>query len=108
MRVAAVGLGLAAALVAVALFLFVWSFFGAPGAGKTRRFEVLPSESSSSLIARLAGEQLRRARACSAPTCTCSIRRSSSRRAATSCATICPRASYCGDWHARRAVARRV
>ncbi|HXK20456.1 MAG TPA: endolytic transglycosylase MltG [Polyangiaceae bacterium] len=58
LRVAAVGLGLAATLVAVALLLFVWSFFGASGAGKTQPFEVRPSESSSSLVARLADARL--------------------------------------------------
>jgi len=58
LRVAAVGLGLAGALVALALLLFVWSFFSAPGAGKTQHFEVLPNESSSSFVARLEQAQL--------------------------------------------------
>ena len=58
LRVAAVGLGLSGALVAVALFLFVWSYFGAPGAGKTQHFEVLTNESSGSLVGRLAQAKL--------------------------------------------------
>ena len=58
MRVAAVGLGLSSALVAVALVLFVWSFFGVPGAGKNQHFEVLANESSSSFIGRLAQAKL--------------------------------------------------
>jgi UPF0755 protein len=53
LRVAAAGLGLAGTLAALALVLFVWSFFSAPGAGKTQHFEVLPNESSGSLVGRL-------------------------------------------------------
>jgi UPF0755 protein len=58
MRVAAVGLGLSGAFVALALVLFVWSFFGAAGTGKTQHFEVLASESSGSFVARLAQAKL--------------------------------------------------
>jgi UPF0755 protein len=58
MRIAAVGLGLAGALVAVALLLFVWSFFGPPGTGKTQHFEVLRNESDGAFVGRLAAARL--------------------------------------------------
>jgi UPF0755 protein len=58
MRVAAVGLGLAAVLVAVALLLFGWSFVPAAGAGKVQHFEVLPGDSTGSLVAKLVEAQL--------------------------------------------------
>ncbi|HVY27166.1 MAG TPA: endolytic transglycosylase MltG [Polyangiaceae bacterium] len=54
MRVAALGLGLVSALVALALTLFAWSFFHGPGTGQVQHFEVLPEESTGSLVGRLA------------------------------------------------------
>lgn len=58
LRIAAVGLGVAGSLSALALLLFGWSFFHGPGAGKAQRFEVLPGEDSALLSARLAQAQL--------------------------------------------------
>lgn len=58
LRIAALGLGLSGALVGVATALFAWSFVQAPGSGKVQRFEVRTSESTESLIARLASAQL--------------------------------------------------
>jgi UPF0755 protein len=58
LRVAAAGLGLAAALAGLALLLFGWSFLRAPGGGKVQRFEVLPGESAGSLVGRLAAAGL--------------------------------------------------
>jgi UPF0755 protein len=58
LRVAAVGLGVAGSLVALALLLFGWSFMHGPGTGTVRRFEVLPNEDTASLAARLAQAQL--------------------------------------------------
>lgn len=52
--IVAASLGLAAALVALALLLFGWSFLRGPGSGKVQRFEVLAEESSGSLAGRLA------------------------------------------------------
>ncbi len=52
------GLGLAGALVCVAVLLFGWSFLRGPGDGKVQHFEVLASESTGSLIARLAAAGL--------------------------------------------------
>jgi UPF0755 protein len=57
-RVAAIGLGLAGALVVLAALLFGWSFVHAPGAGKVLHFEVLPNESDGSLVARLTEARL--------------------------------------------------
>lgn len=53
LRVAAAGLGLAGALAGIALLLFGWSFLRASGSGTVRRFEVLPGESTGSLVQRL-------------------------------------------------------
>lgn len=53
LRIAALGVGLASALVALALTLFGWSFFHGPGAGQVQHFEVLPGESTGSLVGRL-------------------------------------------------------
>jgi UPF0755 protein len=53
MRVAAVGVGLAATLVALALMLLVWSFFSGPGQGRIQHFEIHPNESDGSVVARL-------------------------------------------------------
>jgi UPF0755 protein len=58
LRIAALGLGVAGSLVALATLLFGWSFLHGPGAGKVQRFEVLPGEDSGSLAARLAEAQL--------------------------------------------------
>jgi UPF0755 protein len=58
LRVAAVGLGIAGSLAVLALALFGWSFVHGPGPAKTVHFEVLPSEDSGSLAARLARAQL--------------------------------------------------
>jgi peptidoglycan lytic transglycosylase G len=58
MRVAAIGVGLAGALVALAALLFAWSFWPGPGSGKVQRFEVLPNETDGSLVARLAEARL--------------------------------------------------
>jgi UPF0755 protein len=58
LRIAAVGVGIAGALVALATLLFAWSFLHGPGAGETERFEVLPNEDVGSLSARLAQAQL--------------------------------------------------
>jgi UPF0755 protein len=58
LRIAALGLGLAGSLVALALLLFGWSFLHGPGAGTVLRFEVLPNEDSGALAARLAQAQL--------------------------------------------------
>jgi UPF0755 protein len=57
-RVAAIGLGLAGALVVLAALLFGWSFLHAPGAGRVLPFEVRPGESEGSLVARLAEAEL--------------------------------------------------
>lgn len=54
LRVAGIGIGLASALVAVALVLFGWSFVRGPGEGKIQHFEVRQGESTGSLIGRLA------------------------------------------------------
>ncbi|HYP88999.1 MAG TPA: endolytic transglycosylase MltG, partial [Polyangiaceae bacterium] len=54
----AVSLGLAGAMVALALALFGWSFWHGPGTGKVQHFEVLPNESESSLVGRLADREL--------------------------------------------------
>ncbi len=54
LRVAAAGLGLAGALATLALALFAWSFVHGPGTGKVQHFEVLPEESTGSLVGRLA------------------------------------------------------
>jgi UPF0755 protein len=54
LRVAAVGLGLTAALAALGLALFAWSFVRGPGAGKVQHFEVRAGESDELLVARLA------------------------------------------------------
>jgi UPF0755 protein len=56
--VAAAGLGLAGAVVSVAVALFGWSFFHAPGEGRVHKFDVMPSESSSALVERLKGAGL--------------------------------------------------
>lgn len=53
LRVAAAGLGLAAALASLSLLLFGWSFLRGPGDSKAQRFEVLAGESTGSLVARL-------------------------------------------------------
>jgi len=58
LRIAALGLGVAGSLVALATLLFGWSFLHGPGAGKVQRFEVLAGEDSSALAARLAQAQL--------------------------------------------------
>ncbi len=58
LRIAAVGLGIAGSLVALALALFSWSFVHGPGAGKVQHFEVLPNEAEGSLAARLQAAQL--------------------------------------------------
>jgi UPF0755 protein len=58
LRVAALGLGLCGALASVALLLFCWSFFRAPGAGKVQRFEVKAGESTAQLVSRLEQSQL--------------------------------------------------
>ena len=58
LRIAALGLGVAASLVALALVLFGWSFVHGPGAGKVQPFEVLPNEDEGSLAGRLAQAQL--------------------------------------------------
>jgi UPF0755 protein len=53
LRVAAIGIGLAATLAVLALTLFVWSFFGGPGQGRIQHFEIHPNESNGSIVARL-------------------------------------------------------
>lgn len=53
MRIAALGLGLASALVLLAITLFGWSFLHGPGTGRVQHFEVLPGESTGSLVGRL-------------------------------------------------------
>jgi UPF0755 protein len=58
LRIAALGLGLAGALVGVASALFAWSFVHGPGRGQVQPFEVLANESTGSLIARLSAAQL--------------------------------------------------
>jgi UPF0755 protein len=58
LRIAALGLGIAGSLVALALALFGWSFVHGPGAGKVQHFEVLPNEDEGSLAGRLAQAQL--------------------------------------------------
>jgi UPF0755 protein len=58
LRIAALGLGVAGSLVALATLLFAWSFLHGPGAGRVQRFEVLAGEDSSALAARLAQAQL--------------------------------------------------
>ncbi|MES1182381.1 MAG: endolytic transglycosylase MltG [Myxococcales bacterium] len=58
LRIAALGLGVAGSLVALATLLFGWSFLHGPGAGKVQRFEVLAGEESGALAARLAQAQL--------------------------------------------------
>jgi UPF0755 protein len=58
LRIAALGVGIAGALVALATLLFGWSFLHGPGATKTERFEVLANEGVGSLSARLAEVQL--------------------------------------------------
>lgn len=57
-RWVAAGLGLTAMLVLLAGLLFAWSFWPGPGAGKLLHFEVLPSETDSSLAARLSEKNL--------------------------------------------------
>jgi UPF0755 protein len=54
LRVAALGLGLAFALVVGAGALFGWSFMPGPGSGRVSEFSVLPGESIGSLAGRLA------------------------------------------------------
>src|SRR5436190_19997295 len=58
LRIAALGLGLAGALVALAALLFGWSFVHGSGSSKVQRFEVLPGEDTGALSARLAQAQL--------------------------------------------------
>lgn len=58
LRFAAIGLGLAGALVCAAVALFGWSFARGPGAGRVLHFDVRAGESTGSLAARLAEQQL--------------------------------------------------
>jgi len=58
LRVAALGLGLAGAVVSVAVSLFGWSFLHAAGEGRVHKFDVMPSESSTALVTRLKGAGL--------------------------------------------------
>jgi UPF0755 protein len=58
LRIAAAGLGLASALAGLALLLFGWSFLRASGSAQVQRFEVLPGESTGSLVGRLAAAGL--------------------------------------------------
>ncbi len=57
-RLVAAALGLSGSVALLALCLFGWSFWGGPGTGRVLTFEVLPAESESSLVARLADSGL--------------------------------------------------
>lgn len=58
LRVTAAVLGLTASLALCALALFGWSFVRTAGRGRVVSFEVLPGESTSSLLGRLSAEGL--------------------------------------------------